>query len=109
MGEIERASGKGRSRPTSAYRRAREAVEQLRGKLRGEELKIAFFENKLEVYENLVDLCLRRQDGLEEAFAYIEEAKSRALMDLLQQSVHVLRRRYRTKRTGALIRTPAKS
>ncbi len=87
-GEIDRVS----ERPQQAYqayRRAREAVEQLRGKLRGEELKIAFFENKLEVYENLVDLCLRRQDGLEEAFSYIEEAKSRALMDLLRQSVHV--------------------
>ena len=57
--------------------------------MRGEELKIAFFQNKLEVYENLVDLCLRRPDGFAEAFAYIEQAKSRALMDLLMQPVHV--------------------
>src|ERR1700751_1887936 len=61
----------------------------LRGNLRGEELKIAFFENKLEVYENLVDICLRRQNSFEEAFAYIEQAKSRTLMDLLNQPVHV--------------------
>lgn len=72
-----------------SYQRAREAVEHVRGKLRGEELKIAFFQNKLEVYENLVDLCLHREDSLEEAFGYIEQAKSRALVDLLGQSVQL--------------------
>jgi tetratricopeptide (TPR) repeat protein len=61
MGEIERASGRADAAYQS-YRRAREAVERLRGNLRGEELKIAFFENKLEVYENLVDLCLPGSD-----------------------------------------------
>ncbi len=86
MGEIERASGNTTQAYTS-YSRAREAIEQVRGKLRGEELKIAFFQNKLEVYENLVDLCLRRPDSLEEAFQYIEQAKSRALVDLLTGSV----------------------
>ena len=88
MGEIARAT----SSPQEAYEsysRAREAIEQLRGKLRGEELKIAFFQNKLEVYENLVDLCLHRPDSFEEAFRYIEQAKSRALVDLLAASVHV--------------------
>jgi hypothetical protein len=44
-----------------SYCRARAAVERLRSSLRGEELKIAFFENKLEVYESLVDICLRRR------------------------------------------------
>src|SRR5258707_3061670 len=61
----------------------------LRGNLRGEELKIAFFHDKLEVYENLIDLCLRRPNGYEEAFSYVEQAKSRSLMDLLLQPVHV--------------------
>src|SRR6266446_5617237 len=73
----------------NSYCRARTAVERLRSSLRGEELKIAFFENKLEVYESLVDICLRRQNSFEEAFAYIEQAKSRTLMDLLNQPVHV--------------------
>ncbi len=88
MGEVERA----KARPEEAYQsysRAREAIEQLRGKLRGEELKIAFFQNKIEVYENLVELCLHRPDSVEEAFGYIEQAKSRALVDLLSASVHV--------------------
>jgi len=90
MGEIARASAQPQTAYES-YRRAREAVEHVRGKLRGEELKIAFFQNKLEVYENLVDLCLHRPNSFEEAFGYIEQAKSRALMDLLMQSVHVPR------------------
>ncbi len=88
MGEIEKTA----ANPHEAYQsylRAREAIEQVRGKLRAEQLKISFFQNKLEVYENLVDLCLRRTGGLEEAFGYIEQAKSRALMDLLSQSVRV--------------------
>lgn len=88
QGEIERAAGKG-DEAYAAYKRACQSLERLRGHLRGEELKVAFFQNKLEVYENLVDLCLHRGDGVEEAFHYVEQAKSRALVDLLSQSVHV--------------------
>ena len=88
MGEIARATGN-EDAAYESYRRARAAVERLRSSLRGEELKIAFFENKLEVYESLVDICLCRQNSFEEAFAYIEQAKSRTLMDLLNQPVHV--------------------
>ena len=87
-GEVERVTGN-EDAAYESYGRARVAVERLRSSLRGEELKIAFFENKLEVYENLVDICLRRQNSFEEAFAYIEQAKSRTLMDLLNQPVHV--------------------
>jgi CHAT domain-containing protein len=88
MGEIERTAGK-QQEAYESYSRARQAIERLRGNLRGEELKIAFFGNKLEVYEHLVDLCLRRPDSFEEAFEYIEQAKSRALTDHLSHSVHV--------------------
>jgi CHAT domain-containing protein len=88
MGEVERVTGN-EDAAYECYCRARVAVERLRSSLRGEELKIAFFENKLEVYESLVDICLRRQNSFEEAFAYIEQAKSRTLMDLLNQPVHV--------------------
>jgi CHAT domain-containing protein/predicted negative regulator of RcsB-dependent stress response len=77
----------------ASYQKARQSLETLRGNLRGEELKVAFIKNRLEVYENLVELCLSRQndqqsdrhDGpnaTEEAFTYVEQAKSRSLMDL---------------------------
>ncbi|PYQ53225.1 MAG: hypothetical protein DMF78_09540 [Acidobacteria bacterium] len=83
QGQIEHAAG----RPSSAYeafRRARDFLETLRSSLRGEELKIAFMKNKLEVYEQLVDLSLARSgDAAEEAFAYVEHAKSRSLHELL--------------------------
>jgi len=88
LGEVERATGNA-DLSYACYRRAREALETLRGNLRGEELKIAFFQNKLEVYENLVDLCLAASQKLQEAFEYIELAKSRSLMDRLMQPVHV--------------------
>ena len=89
VGEIARA-GKDDQRAYDAYLRARGALESLRGSLRGEELKIAFFNNRLEVYEHLVDLCLRRPNGLEEAFGYMEQAKSRSLMDLLTRPISVV-------------------
>ena len=87
-GKIDQATAKD-EQAYESYCRARTLLEMLRGNLRGEELKIAFFHDKLEVYENLIDLCLRRPDGVVEAFSYIEQAKSRSLMDLLLQPVHV--------------------
>jgi len=88
LGEIERVAGH-EQQAYEFYSRARASLETLRGHLRAEELKIAFFNNKLEVYEHLVDLCMRRPNGFEEAFGYIEQAKSRSLMDALMQPVHV--------------------
>lgn len=88
MGEIARSDCKDEDAYRS-YSRARESVERLRGSLRGEELKLAFFQNKLEVYENLVELCLGREGGMEEAFGYIEQAKSRTLADLLSKPMQV--------------------
>jgi CHAT domain-containing protein/tetratricopeptide (TPR) repeat protein len=88
LGEVGRAAGDD-TQAYASYSRARAALETLRGSLRGEELKIAFFDNKLELYEHLVDLCLRRPNGLQEAFGYVEHAKSRTLMDVLTQPVHV--------------------
>jgi CHAT domain-containing protein/Tfp pilus assembly protein PilF len=85
MGQIHQATGDLESAYHS-YRKAREALENLRSGLRRDELKIAFVRNKLQVYENLVDLCLSGKvphASLEEAFEYIEDAKSRSLRDLL--------------------------
>jgi len=84
-GEIERITGK-EENAYESYLRARDALEILRGSLRGEELKIAFFENKLEVYEQLANICINSR-RMEEAFAYVQQAKSRSLMDNLMQPV----------------------
>jgi CHAT domain-containing protein len=79
----------------SSYQTAREALETLRSRLNGEELKIAFVKNKGEVYERLVELCLDGETatgGFAEAFTHIEQAKSRSLFDLMFQPVHALAR-----------------
>ena len=83
LGNIQ-AAREDREQAYKSYQNARESLETLRGNLRGEELKIAFVKNRLEVYENLVEICMTRNhtDAKEEAFGYVEEAKSRSLMDL---------------------------
>jgi CHAT domain-containing protein len=100
MGQIHAAAGQQKSAKHevqhglaayASYQTARQALEELRSRLGGEELKISFMKNKLEVYESLVDLCLARGNdraSLEEAFVYIEQSKSRTLMDVLFQTVH---------------------
>jgi CHAT domain-containing protein len=90
MGQIHAASGK-QQEAYQCFRTSREALEGLRGNLHGEELKLSFLKNKLEVYELLVDASLQQSvaagASLEEAFGYIEEAKSRTLMDQMLQPV----------------------
>ena len=84
MSTSERAT---RPAPTTRTRPRASALEELRSRLRGEELKIAFVGNKLEVYERLIELCLERlpdPGGFDEIFSYIEQAKSRALLDLIR-------------------------
>jgi CHAT domain-containing protein len=69
-----------------AYRQAHARLENLRSHLKAEETKVAFLKDKLAIYEALVRMCLRHgvEDGGEErAFAYIEQAKSRSLADLI--------------------------
>lgn len=88
MGEIRRANGDARGAYES-WQTARAHLETLRSSLRSEELKISFMKNRLEVYENLIRSCLEDPDkkgAAEESFQYIELAKSRSLMELLQQA-----------------------
>ena len=90
MGQIHSSSGN-RTEAYESFRASREALETLRSNLRGQELKMAFLKNRLEIYELLVDSCLRGQysaESLTEAFGYIEEAKSRILMDQMLQPVY---------------------
>jgi CHAT domain-containing protein/tetratricopeptide (TPR) repeat protein len=68
------------------YKQSRRCLERLRSNIPGEELKIAFMKDRIRVYEALVAQCLRRgrrSNRTAEAFTYIQEAKSRSLVDLL--------------------------
>ena len=79
-------------RAYECYQVSRQALEGLRGSLRGEELKIAFVKNRLEVFEHLVELCLRKGDAAsqQEAFEHIEHAKSRALIERISRPTYTL-------------------
>jgi CHAT domain-containing protein/tetratricopeptide (TPR) repeat protein len=65
-----------------AYRTAVEGIEALRGDTKAEEIKIGLLGTVQQVYESMVLLCLARGQP-EEAFAYVERARSRAFLDLL--------------------------
>jgi CHAT domain-containing protein len=70
----------------AAFQKARADLEHLRSHLQAEDLKVAFLQDKLEVYESLVETCLALgpdADNDNAAFGYIEEAKSRSLADLI--------------------------
>jgi CHAT domain-containing protein/predicted negative regulator of RcsB-dependent stress response len=87
MGRVQAAM----SRPAEAhacYEEARRILEQLRGGLSREELRISFMKNRLVIYEELVDLCLagKTKPHLEEAFRHIEQSKSRSLRDLMSNA-----------------------
>ncbi len=72
-----------------AFLEARKALEALRSRLQGEELKISFLENRMQVYEALVNLYItgdRTDSSTEEALACMEAAKSRSMIEMIFQS-----------------------
>lgn len=72
----------------TAYSESALRLEALRSRLSGDDLKISFMKNRLEVYEKLIGICLR-EDASEraknEAFGYIEAAKSRNMTEIISQ------------------------
>ena len=64
------------------FRNAIRVIEELRAPLPGEEFKTAFFANKLVPYHELVRICLDAGERrVVEAFALVESARSRTLVD----------------------------
>lgn len=90
LGVIADAEGD-RDAAYQAYRMAHERLEQLRGGIGHDELKIAFLKDKREVFERLVASSIERDlDRPDETFAWIEQGKSRALADRLAAQAHAL-------------------
>ena len=88
QGQIQATAGH-QQRAYQAYLRAKDYLERLRGSIHGEELKISFMKDRVAIYEALVDLSMRRTQHpsvLEEIFGYIQQAKSRTLLDVLSTS-----------------------
>ncbi|HEX2911965.1 MAG TPA: CHAT domain-containing tetratricopeptide repeat protein [Chloroflexia bacterium] len=83
-------NGEGQRAAREHFLLAAEQVESIRALLRPEELRVAFMENGLNVYERLVELCLQDTGNpqvVEEAFVYVERSKSRALLDQLSREL----------------------
>lgn len=67
------------------YRHAVEAVERVRTLLKGDDFQVAFLQDKMRLYEELLALLLDQgtRAALLEGFQLAERAKSRALLELL--------------------------
>ena len=72
-----------------AFLAAKDSLETMRSRLQGEELKISFLKNRMQVYEALLDLFISGDGSdatAEEAFAWMEAAKSRSMIEMIFQS-----------------------
>lgn len=73
----------------ACFRKAAQALEVLRTNIHVDELRMTFLKDKLKIYEGLVRTGLQVGDdaSLREAFAAVEHAKSRTLVDLLANNI----------------------
>jgi len=83
-----------------------EEIERLRATLPQETLRTAFLRDKLAPYEDLIQLYLARGDeeGLRQAFAVAERARSRALLDLLAGGIDAQLRAIEADEAAAALR-----
>ena len=83
----------------AAYLRAIETLESLRAKLHSDQNKLAFFGQRLDPYEALIDLLVKSYRSsaapadAEQAFGVSEQARGRAILDLLGPTADQLRAR----------------
>lgn len=80
------------SKAVAYYKKAVNVVDRLRGNIHLDMFKTGFIRNKLEIYENLINLLYRlnranpSQALKEEIFLYIEKAKARAFLESLGEA-----------------------
>jgi CHAT domain-containing protein len=68
------------------FKKAIELIENLRAPLPAEEFRMAFLADKLAPYHELAKICLKDDRRVFEAFAYVEEARSRALAESIEEN-----------------------
>lgn len=88
QGQLARARGD-REGARKVYLEARKALEALRSRIHGEELKISFAKNRMQVYEALVDLYTENavpEHPPQEALSCMEAAKSRSMIEMVFRS-----------------------
>ena len=82
MGRIQQASGHA-DKAYASYEGARKELETLRSRVQGDELRLPSWVTKQKLYSHLVQLSMRTEQGFDKAFEHMEQAKSRALSDLV--------------------------
>ncbi len=92
QGEIHELQGRW-DEAREAYEAARRQVEDLRGRVDTEDLRISVLKDKLAVYEGLVALCLdspiaKTPGSVSRALLLVQQAKSRSLADRLGSPSH---------------------
>ncbi len=93
QGEIDEMQGRW-EKALESYEAARREVEDLRGRVDAEDLRISILQDKLAVYEGLVALCLdspaaAKSGGAHRALLLIQQAKSRSLADRLAAAADI--------------------
>src|SRR5204862_4082456 len=68
------------------YLKAIDQMESLRGNIRLDEMRMSFGRDKYQVYENIVNLKLTKNDG-RPAFQFVERSTPRTLIDLLERNL----------------------
>ncbi len=71
------------------YMKAIDQMESLRGNIRLDEMRLSFGRDKYQVYENMVNLKLTKNDP-RAAFQFVERSKSRTLIDLLERNLETV-------------------
>ncbi|PYR71480.1 MAG: hypothetical protein DMG20_02790, partial [Acidobacteria bacterium] len=71
------------------YMKAIDQMESLRGNIRLDEMRLSFGRDKYQVYENIVNLKLTKNDN-RAAFQFVERSKSRTLIDLLERNLETV-------------------
>ncbi len=89
LGQLIEADDRGLAR--THYLEAVSHLERVRAELRGEDVRLAFLQDKLKVYEDLMRLSLEdgSDDTIREAFSFAERARGRALLDLMAGAIDV--------------------
>ncbi len=88
LGRLKEIEGSWRE-AESFYLKAIDDMESLRGNIRLDELRMSFGRDKYQVYENIVNLKLAKNE-FHSAFEFVERSKSRTLIDLLERNLETV-------------------
>ncbi len=85
LGKLELQKGAPR-KAEQHFKKSIRLIENMRAPLPAEEFRMAFLADKLTSYHELAKICLEDKTRAFEAFGYVEEARSRALAEAIEEN-----------------------